>query len=400
MSAVINQLKATFWAPIKARKQEDLIRNELEFYQGKVQQNYTENDIKQFGDKAFAKNQLHDRLKGQGITPLTVPKGELNIIYLSPMDPWEQVNMPSELAKFGEVHYLPETDLITRINHAEINSSERLGLRKELNELILNFVQNQHTSRPVDLVISYFSGRYLVPETIDSITRLGIRTAAFWLDTDLKFRSTLEHEVYAGSASVAKHYHLNLTSDSSSIVKFYGENALAIFWPEGANPAHFKPLEEEKKYDVTFIGAKYGLRGKYVNFLRKNGIDVTCFGYGWKGGKLKGGDMIKIYAQSKVNLGFGGIGYSMTTTHLKGRDFEVPMCGGVYVTTHDEDLEKLYTNGEHIFMHRSKEELLEIVRDLLANDEKRDKVSLTVAAHCKQNHTWEKRFDELIDMFR
>jgi hypothetical protein len=400
LSALVNQLKATFWAPLKARKQEGLIREELAHYSNLVLNKYEQSEIDQFQDNSYVKTRLHKRLDAQNIGRLTKEKGSLNIVYLSPMDPWEQVNIPLELEKFGTISYLPETDLIKQINQTEAPSEKRLELRNSLNEFILDFVTRQHHQKPIDLVISYLSGRYLTPDSVQAINKLGIRTAAFWLDTDLKFKSTLEHSVYAGSASVAQHYHLNLTSDSSSIIKFFGEDALAIFWPEGANPSHFKPMNEEKKFDVTFIGAKYGLRGKYVNYLRKNGINVTCFGYGWKGGKLKGGDMIKIYAQSKINLGFGGIGYSMTTTHLKGRDFEVPMCGGVYVTTYDDDLDKLYTNGEHIFMHRSKEELLEIVRNLLEDDNKRTSISANVATYCRENHTWEKRFDELIEMFR
>ena len=54
-----------------------------------------------------------------------------------------------------------------------------------------------------------------------------------------------------------------------------------------ANPYDLnKPIPgTECKYQVSFVGAAYGNRPKIVAELRKKGVDVKCFGYGWRYGQ-------------------------------------------------------------------------------------------------------------------
>ena len=392
----ITRLKNVLWAPIKAKYQERIIKNELIEYQKVFKKLFPSLSIEAISDPDFVKKLLQERLNSENIPILTnKKKGDLNIIYLSPFDTWEKVNVPQALEKFGSVHYFDMSGYKEIINKQKYPANWS-NLRKKLNTEIIEFIHKLNRERKVDVVISYLSGKHILPETIQKINNLGIITTAFWLDSDLKFRSTFDGETYAGAATVCRAYHLNLCSDSKNIVKYFVENGLAIFWPEGANPDHFKPIESEKKiYDVCFIGAKYGLRGEYINYLRKHGIKVATFGYGWGGGNITGNDMIKIYSQSKINLGFGGIGYSMSATHLKGRDFEVPMCGAVYLTTHDEDLELLYEIDHHIFTHKSKKEMLKKVKYLLNNEEKCIHLRKEIRKYCLENHTWELRFNQL-----
>lgn len=392
----ITLLKNVLWAPIKAKYQECIIKNELIEYQKVFRESFPSLTEETISDTNFVKRLLYDRLEAEKISILNnKKKGELNIIYLSPFDNWEKVNIPSALEKFGSVHYF-DMGIYKQIISKQKYPKNWSDLRKKLNTEIIDFIDKLNRDRKVDVVISYLSGKHILPETIQKINNLGIITTAFWLDSDLKFKSTFDGEVYSGAASVCSAYHLNLCSDSKNIVKYFVEKGLAVFWPEGANPDHFKPLEfEEKKYDVSFIGAKYGLRSQYIHYLRKHGINVATFGFGWGGGNITGDEMIKIYSQSKINLGFGGIGYSMSATHLKGRDFEVPMCGAVYLTTHDEDLELLYEIDHHIFTHKSKKEMLKKVKYLLNNEEKCIHLRKEIRKYCLENHTWELRFNQL-----
>ncbi len=89
------------------------------------------------------------------------------------------------------------------------------------------------------------------------------------------------------------------------------------------------------------------MRPILVNYLKKNGINVKCFGSGWEAGSLPSDEMIKIYSQTRVNLGFGYVGFSSDQC-LKGRDFEVPSCGAVYLTSYNENLPRVYKIREEI----------------------------------------------------
>jgi hypothetical protein len=343
----------------------------------------------------FVKLKLTERLRNRGLTIKKKSKPNLNIVYLSCMDYWERANIPSTLSKFGKVSIFNTDENGYRIRE-QIYPDNWKSERKILNKKILDFVSAKHKEQPVDIVISYLSGYHLLPETIHQINKLGIITTAFWLDDKLKFKGRFfDGEVWEGAASVCAAYDLNLTSAYNSIIKYFVEGGLAIFWPEGANPEHFKPMQEPFKYDVSFIGSKYGARVGYIEYLIKNGVNVATFGHGWPNGGISPDEMIQIYAQSRINLGFNGQGYSMKATHLKARDFEIPICGAVYLTTFDEDHHRVYEVDKDIFVYRNKKEMLEKIKMLLANDELCAQTRLGVHRKCMEQHTWEKRFDDL-----
>ena len=55
-------------------------------------------------------------------------------------------------------------------------------------------------------------------------------------------------------------------------------------------------------YDVSFVGQYHPHRAWYFRHLKKAGIDVHAWGYGWPNGRLSFNDMIDVFNQSKINL--------------------------------------------------------------------------------------------------
>lgn len=392
---LFQNIKPLIWPPVKARIQKYKIESELKNYKAKAKDLGIDESL--LSDRNYVKGLLEQRFHKRGLKVTKKKKGDLHIVYLSCMDHWERVNMPPALEQFGKLTIFNTDEHGYRIRD-QIYPENWIEERRKLNDKLFNFVNELHSEEPVDIVISYLSGYHLLPGTIKKINSLGIVTSAFWLDDKLSFKGRYDGEVYKGAASVASSYDLNLTSATSSIIKYFVENGLAIFWPEGANPDYYKPIDLPKIFDVSFIGARYGARGEYIEFLRKNNIQVTAFGAGWENGFVESRDMSRIYSQSKINIGFGGIGYSMEATCLKGRDFEVPMSGTVYLTTFDEDLEKVFRLGEHIFTYHNKEEMLEKVKFLLDHPDVCSKARMESRAHCLTNHTWAHRFNELFEI--
>lgn len=88
-----------------------------------------------------------------------------------------------------------------------------------------------------------------------------------------------------------------------------------------------------KKYDVVFVGSKYGWRKYLIEKLQSKGLKIDVFGPGWENGSLNNKEMAKVFGMSKIILGIGYVGYNKSIITLKCRDFDAPMSGALYLTT-------------------------------------------------------------------
>jgi spore maturation protein CgeB len=165
--------------------------------------------------------------------------------------------------------------------------------------------------------------------------------------------------------------------------------------PEAADPRVHRPLARELDLDVVFIGQAYGGRGRLVKYLRRRGFRVAAHGAGWPGGPVTTEESIELYSRARVVLGFGGVGHMDRVKHLKGRDFEVPMCGALYLTNYNPELADHFRIGSEILCHGSAEECAELVH--WAGRYPGDAAAVRRAARqrCLEEHTWTARFAAL-----
>lgn len=386
---MFTSFKEKIWPRIRGWQQEYIIENEYKYYLKKFNSlGLNPNLIK---DKETAIEQFHAKVNDR----LLQNNKEAHILYATPLANWEKHNLPPSISKVGQLstYYLKEHGFYG--NHRDWLVSKRA----EFNRHFLDFVRSLHSRQPIDILLSYVSGWHIDADVIEEIKNLGVITTAFWLDDKLKFRARkIPGGQYEGAASLVKAYDLHLSSASTSLVKYFAEGGTAIFWPEGANEEHFTALPDlPKKYDLSFVGARYGRREEYITYLRNNGIHVATFGPGWPEGPLAAEDIPKVYAQSVINLGFGGIGYSMKETTLKGRDFELPITGAFYLTSFCEDLYKVYNIGKEIDVYKNKEELLAKVKYYLNNKDVCAQMGAQARKRCLENHTWTLRIKELVE---
>lgn len=340
-------------------------------------------------DTAF-KN-LATTLAERGITwPPNPSSRPLHILYASVPGNWEMHNIPPQLEKIGKV-----SCYFTKERGIPIKN--RAVARPLIDSDFTEFVKALHDREPVDMLLSYFSGAEISPSTIENIKSLGIAAFSFHWDDRPSFFGRRINGQWSGPAAVCRHYDLNLTNSPESLVKYRIEGALATFWPEAANPDHFKPDGKEPSfdYDVSFVGAKYGVREKFIKYLRKNGIKVAAFGPGWENGSLSEKEMVVLYNKSRINLGFGYILFSDQVC-LKGRDFEVPASGAVYLTTYNKHLEYLYKINKEIITYRTKEECLEKINYLLSEPELCREIRRQARQAVLEKHTWVKRVNQLL----
>lgn len=320
----------------------------------------------------------------------------LHILYLSLPNVWEAHNIPPQLQKMGNVsaYYLTERGIVKNGNI--IAEKDWPKIREKVAIDLPLFVKELNQTMPIDFILSYFSGAHIYPKTIEQIKKMGVPIFSFHWDDRLYFKGKMVDGQYCGPAALCRAYDLNLSNALSSLVKYRVEGGEAIFWPEGANPDFFKPLDQPFKYDISFIGVRYGQRPRLIDYLRKNGINVTCFGKGWENEFIAAEEMTKVYAQSRVNLGFGYVGYSQNQC-LKGRDFEVPSCGAVYLTSNNENISRVYRIGEEVIVYNNAADCLGKIRFLLANPQKCEQIRLAARQAVLTRHSWVCRIQQLLE---
>jgi hypothetical protein len=263
---------------------------------------------------------------------------------------------------------------------------------------VLKHIKEVHQKHPIHVVFSYPITDLLRSETILAIRDLGIPTVSYWCD-DLQ--SFLE---YHGGHSphdvpLIPAFDLHWTTTLESTTWYQVEGGLAIYMPEGAEPTLCRPLKHiPRDIEVSFFGAKYGRRDQEIRHLKQCGIDVRPYGRGWGNGELAWGEISHLFARTHINLGIGGIGHSLKITCLKGRDFEVPMARGLYLTAFNPELARFYKIGDEILCYRHIDEAVELARYYLDHPEKADLVREAAYQRALSEHRWELRFRKLFNL--
>lgn len=336
------------------------------------------------------KQQLKERLSKRNIFPKPKLREALHIVYASHPGHWETHNILPALKKFAEV---------TTYYHTEygFNNVEPgwVYVRDKTNAHFVEFIKQLHKRKPIDLILTYLSGREVDCKTIGALSNMGIVTCTFHFDDRLSFKGRFEGGRWTGPVDVCKVYDLNLTQAPESLVKYRVEGGIVVLWPLAANQDFFYPRDVSFIYDVSFVGTAKGNRKHFIKYLRKNGVNVETFGAGWSNGFIPNEKVPEIFSSSRINLNFGDIGY---TNYQCGkiRDFEIPICGGLMLTTHNPHLSEYFILDREIFTYRDKEDCLRQIRRLLSDEDLCKRARKEARERVLREHTWENRIKLLL----
>lgn len=266
------------------------------------------------------------------------------------------------------------------------------------NKELIRRVKLAQREKPIDIFFSYLSGRWAYPETIQTISNMNLITINISFDDTQKFYGFQEGGGFSGNTEIAPEFDLCITCQSKEDVhQYHTVGARALFLPPGANPCVFSPLPVSRDIPVSFIGQCYGIRPHIIAWLKDHGIAVNTYGKGWPSSEIAHQDMNTIYSRSLINLGFGFIGNS-SVTGLKGRDFEVPLMGGLYLTTYNRELEDHFAIGEEIDCYRNEVELLTKLSYYLTHPDIALKIGTLGRMRCLRDHSWVNRFQKILTL--
>ncbi|HEY3331664.1 MAG TPA: glycosyltransferase [Capsulimonadaceae bacterium] len=375
----------------------------------------------------------------------------MRIFYISDKTPnpafqsnlW-RANLLCSLEKMGFDIEEFEGDLSETFRNLDTRNSEHLKFiarnRPVLGKEILNQVRAAHEREPIDLFFSYLYDACLSPNIVEEIKALGIKTANFYCNASYQL-----HLV----ENISPHYDWCLMVERFRIDDYKAIGANPLYFQMAANPDVYHRLDTAYKYDVTFVGQRYGDRPHHIQALVDNGLDVRVWGMNWLsappvpepfarrvvrragklftadgvdaikrrlglavpsataddivshlsalvGGPIADEEMIKLYSESKINIGFAGCGETFKGSEkiyqVKLRDFEIPMSGGFYLVEHCDELGEFYDLEKEVVTFRSPQELADKASYYLAHEGEREAIRNAGYERCRRDHTWENRF--------
>ena len=207
-----------------------------------------------------------------------------------------------------------------------------------------------------------------------------------------------DHWRYEETRPVWKLFNLVVTTDEKGYERRKKEGFNNVFLSQWAcNHFMYKNLNLPRIYDITFVGQPYGRRADFIEKLKKQGINVTLFGRGWKNTNIipSQSEFVRIYNQSKIclNMQYASVGSSM---QLKAKDFVAPGCGGLLLTNDTEQIARYFIPGEEIITYRDANDAAKKIKYYLKNEEERKKIAKRGYEKVMKEHTIEKR---LLDIF-
>lgn len=231
-------------------------------------------------------------------------------------------------------------------------------------------------------------------ETIRAIRNNGAWVVNWSTDDSWKYRMF--------SKLIGSEFDLFVTTYPQMIDRYHrdGINSVCLSQWAANGDTLFPPLPASAcRYPVSFVGAAYGNRRAMVERLHHEGIEVACFGHGWPEGPVETKRMAEIIRESQISLNFSDGAHGRldaASRQIKARMFEVPGYGGCLLTEEAPNLDQYFHIGEEVLTFEGTDEMVAQVKSLLSCPERRDAIARRGFDRVRRDHTYERRFDELL----
>jgi spore maturation protein CgeB len=292
---------------------------------------------------------------------------------------------------------------------------KRLG-KQAMNRRLLEVARSE---KP-DLCFSVLFTDEFDPDAISKLSAL-CPTVNWFCDDHWRFESF--------SRFWAPRFSWVVTTARSALPKYEAMGCQHVIRSQWAcNHFLYRKLELPPAHDVTFVGRNHGNRQTIVTALRGAGLTVRVWGWRWNEGRLSQDEMIRVFNQSRINLNLsnssvlkGGraptllrralhrllphVGsdrrirrsppVSDANDQIKGRNFEIPGCGGFMLTGSAEDLAAYYVPGKEVVPFDSFEGLVDRIHHYLSHEEERRSIAEAGYRRTLTEHTYVHRFNEI-----
>jgi spore maturation protein CgeB len=269
-----------------------------------------------------------------------------------------------------------------------------------------DLLQAAEEFRPDVIFFTMYENQFR-PETLDALRRHAL-TVNWFCDDQWRFDGF--------SSRYCRHFSHVITTDPLAVGKYRAhgyENAILSQWAAADTlPAYSHP--DAYLHDVSFVGQHNPFRAWLVRRLEARGIQVACYGAGWRSGRVAYERMKEIFHGSRINLNlsnsknhdvrfvFSSLGnyrsYRSTRKvreQIKGRHFEIAGFGGFQLTNYVEFLENYFSIGREIALFNTIDDLADKIRYYLDESDLRRGTAAAGFERVLREHTYRKRFGEV-----
>lgn len=250
-------------------------------------------------------------------------------------------------------------DIYSKANHHGIAAT---------NEALVAFVE---TYRPEYIVYPCNFSGIITPDTLMLLRQMGSIIIGFFFDDDVYFEQF--------SRWMIPYLDYCVTHALRRVDDYKNAGARCLFSPAiPISPTIFCKLNHvARDLGATFVGGLHANRREYLKQIAScNSVPVRHLGGGAEN-KMDMSQMVMSFNRSHVNLNFSlNTNLRHAFRQIKGRIFEIPLCGGFLLTEYAEDLEKYFKIGTEIEVFESPKDAAEKISYFLANPEKREEIAL------------------------
>lgn len=306
-----------------------------------------------------------------------------------------------ELELIDEVNKRFKTHIYRDIESREFFSSRSkwLAWRKDTSEGIYEYVKNiiEANKGKNFIFFSYLSDFNLDPKIAKKISSFrNIMMVNFnWDDVQHFSRNIFLQPI--GVKRISRYFDINYTLSRKALTHYEFNKVNSKVW-KGSKLELDRddfPIPDKRIKKVLFVGAKFGIREKLIKSIRNSGIEIDCFGRGWDTRMLSNKEYREYVPKYSIVLGNSLIGHSKYHMIVKGRDFEIPNFGGLYLTSFFDELNDFYSIGKEILTYRSINEAIEIITDVIHNPDKYEEIRFNGWLRTRLYNTWEARIKSL-----
>lgn len=313
--------------------------------------------------------------------------------------------------------------------------------KKEMNRSLLQKVKEEAP----DLMFTVLFKDEIEKSTLNSITRGTETTTVNWFCDDhwrfdnysRYYAPCFDHVVTTAQSALPKYREMGF------------KNVIKSQW--ACNHFLYQRMDLPLEHDMTFIGQPHSDRRQVIAAIRAAGIPAQTWGNGWEGGRVDQADMIRLFNQSRINLNLSNSSLPITGStsplqkygwkagkilrrlpggsaaissvkmavdmvgkgtgspkqisprsggtiyreQIKGRNFEVPGCGGFVLTSGVQELDNYFQVGKEVVCYEDTADLIEKAKYFLRNEEERRAIADAGYKRTLAEHTYLHRFKEI-----
>jgi FkbM family methyltransferase len=310
-----------------------------------------------------------------------LPGEGLRLLYVAPTFDYGN---PARGYSYEENHFMPAlVGLgVTLIRFDSLTLLRRLG-RRAASDLL---VELAFRFQP-DVAFFVLFRDDFEEAAVEELRRLGCVTFNWFTDDHWRFESF--------SSRWAPRFSWAITTDPGAVMKYRERGINHVIRSQwGVNHRLYRPLDRPRRFPVSFIGQPHGRRRGVLDALRREGITVEAWGYGWPRGKITTRQAVEVINESDVNLNLSNASMG-AADQIKGRDFEVPACCALLLTGNVAGLGDYYDLGSEVLTYESDEDLAAKIRWVISHPQEAEQIRQAGYRRVLEAHTYEHRFAEI-----